>query len=149
MTSRALLVTSNAFSLTSALSVPPAATHDWQKLVTAVQDHIGSLNWGYREQLRDNRVTYLNAYATFVDEHTLKVRVQPLSFVLGKNCRLSSFLHCCKHARDCVTETPPPPADGGQEGKCEVYHVAVGGARHRQPAASAGHPGRARAGHQQ
>ncbi|XP_043219555.1 thioredoxin reductase 1, cytoplasmic-like [Amphibalanus amphitrite] len=47
-------------------------THDWEKLVTAVQSHIGSLNWGYRVQLREKRVTYLNAYAQFVDEHTLK-----------------------------------------------------------------------------
>jgi thioredoxin reductase (NADPH) len=30
--------------------------HDWTKMVTAVQDHIGSLNWGYRVQLRDKKV---------------------------------------------------------------------------------------------
>ena len=52
---------------------PPTATHDWEKLVSAVQSHIGSLNWGYRVQLREKSVTYLNAYAQFVDEHTLKV----------------------------------------------------------------------------
>ena len=51
----------------------PTATHDWEKLVSGVQSHIGSLNWGYRVQLREKRVTYLNAYAQFVDEHTLKV----------------------------------------------------------------------------
>ena len=63
---------------------PPAATHDWEKLVTAVQDHIGSLNWGYRVQLREKRVTYLNAYATFVDDHTLKVREQSRASALGR-----------------------------------------------------------------
>ena len=60
--------------------VPPPATHDWEKLVTAVQNHIGSLNWGYRVQLREKRVTYLNAYAQFVDEHTLKVTATCLSY---------------------------------------------------------------------
>ena len=29
---------------------------DWEKLVTAVQDHIGSLNWGYRVALREKSV---------------------------------------------------------------------------------------------
>ena len=42
--------------------------------MTGVQSHIGSLNWGYRVQLREKRVPYLNAYAQFVDEHTLKVK---------------------------------------------------------------------------
>ena len=41
-------------------------------MVQAVQDHIGSLNWGYRVSLREKSVTYLNEYATFVDDHTLK-----------------------------------------------------------------------------
>jgi pyruvate/2-oxoglutarate dehydrogenase complex dihydrolipoamide dehydrogenase (E3) component len=45
--------------------------HDWAKLVQAVQDHIGSLNWGYRVQLRDKKVAYLNEYASFVDAHTV------------------------------------------------------------------------------
>lgn len=38
------------------------------------KDYIGSLNWGYRVQLRDKKVDYHNAYAEFVDEHTVKVR---------------------------------------------------------------------------
>lgn len=47
--------------------------HSWETLKQAVQDHIGSLNWGYRVQLRDNNVKYLNAYAQFVDANTVKV----------------------------------------------------------------------------
>ena len=39
-----------------------------------IQDHIGSLNWGYRQALSDKNVKYLNALATFVDPHTVKVR---------------------------------------------------------------------------
>jgi thioredoxin reductase (NADPH) len=36
------------------------------------QDHIGSLNWGYRVALREKNVTYINAYGTFIDAHTIK-----------------------------------------------------------------------------
>ena len=35
------------------------------------QNHIRSLNWGYRVALRDKNVTYLNAYGSFVDAHTI------------------------------------------------------------------------------
>ena len=45
--------------------------HDWNKMVTSIQDHIGSLNFGYRTALRDNGVTYLNAFGSFIDAHTL------------------------------------------------------------------------------
>ena len=46
--------------------------HDWEKLVGGVQDHIGSLNWGYRVQLRDKNVKYINAFGEFLDPHTIK-----------------------------------------------------------------------------
>jgi len=46
--------------------------HSWTKMVEEVQNHIGGLNWGYRVALREKQVTYLNEYAEFVDEHTLK-----------------------------------------------------------------------------
>jgi thioredoxin reductase (NADPH) len=46
--------------------------HSWEKMVEEVQNHIGSLNWGYRVALREKSVTYLNEYAEFVDEHTLR-----------------------------------------------------------------------------
>ena len=42
-------------------------------MVEAIQAHIGSLNWGYRVALREKKVQYLNAYAEFIDAHTLKV----------------------------------------------------------------------------
>jgi hypothetical protein len=29
--------------------------HNWSEMVSAIQDHIGSLNWGYRVQLRDKK----------------------------------------------------------------------------------------------
>merc|ERR1719427_7063 len=49
-----------------------APQHNWQNMVTEVQNHIGSLNWGYRVALREKNVTYLNEYGTFVDKNTIK-----------------------------------------------------------------------------
>jgi len=46
--------------------------HNWNTMVEAIQAHIGSLNWGYRVALREKKVQYLNAYAEFIDAHTLK-----------------------------------------------------------------------------
>jgi len=46
--------------------------HSWGKMVEGVQNHIGSLNWGYRTALRDHKVKYENSYVSFVDAHTVK-----------------------------------------------------------------------------
>ena len=48
---------------------------DWNQLVQGVQDYIGSLNWGYRVQLREKKVQYVNGYAEFVDSHTIEVNL--------------------------------------------------------------------------
>ncbi|EPB67984.1 thioredoxin and glutathione reductase [Ancylostoma ceylanicum] len=40
-------------------------THNWKHLRDGVQDHIASLNWGYRVQLREREVTYINSYGVF------------------------------------------------------------------------------------
>ena len=50
----------------------PDSTNNWAKLSDAVQDHISSLNFGYRVELRTKGVTYINAYGSFVDPHTLE-----------------------------------------------------------------------------
>ncbi|XP_038054718.1 thioredoxin reductase 2, mitochondrial-like isoform X2 [Patiria miniata] len=52
--------------------VPTDINHSWEEMVEAVQNHVRSLNWGHRVQLKDKRVEYLNAKGTFVDEHTVK-----------------------------------------------------------------------------
>lgn len=46
--------------------------HNWEVMVESVQNHIKSLNWGYKTQLRQKDVVYLNAYARMVDPHTIK-----------------------------------------------------------------------------
>ena len=48
--------------------------HNWETMKNAIQDHIASLNWGYRVALREKNVKYLNASGSFVGPHTLKVR---------------------------------------------------------------------------
>jgi len=50
-------------------------------MVNEVQSYIKSLNFGYRKILREKTVTYLNAYAQFVDAHTIKV-----SFKFNHTC---------------------------------------------------------------
>jgi len=41
-------------------------------MVEKIQDYISSLNWGYRTDLRDKRVEYINSYGAFVDPHTVE-----------------------------------------------------------------------------
>jgi len=46
--------------------------HNWETLRDNVQDHIRSLNFGYRVQLREQGVTYINKLGSFVNENTLE-----------------------------------------------------------------------------
>ncbi|CAN0101594.1 unnamed protein product [Lampetra planeri] len=47
-------------------------THNWNTMKEAIQNYIGSLNWGYRVALRDHTVSYVNAFGTFTDAHAIK-----------------------------------------------------------------------------
>uniref|UniRef100_A0A8C5AFG1 thioredoxin-disulfide reductase (NADPH) n=1 Tax=Gadus morhua TaxID=8049 RepID=A0A8C5AFG1_GADMO len=42
--------------------------HNWVIMKEAINNYIGSLNWGYRVALRDKNVNYVNAYAEFCCE---------------------------------------------------------------------------------
>ncbi|XP_025908290.1 thioredoxin reductase 3 isoform X2 [Nothoprocta perdicaria] len=46
--------------------------HNWEIMVEAIQNYIGSLNWGYRVSLREKSVTYMNSYGEFVEPHKIK-----------------------------------------------------------------------------
>uniref|UniRef100_A0A674DRP5 thioredoxin-disulfide reductase (NADPH) n=1 Tax=Salmo trutta TaxID=8032 RepID=A0A674DRP5_SALTR len=46
--------------------------HNWETMKTAVNNYIGSLNWGYRVALRDKNVNYVNSYAEFIESHKIK-----------------------------------------------------------------------------
>ena len=71
----------------------------------AIQNHIGSLNWGYRVALRDKGVKYINAKAEFLDPHTVKVRV--CVCVGGKRMTIhylhQELIELAKPAREHVT----------------------------------------------
>jgi thioredoxin reductase (NADPH) len=56
-----------------AAEAPAGATHSWETMVSSVQDHIASLNFGYRVALREKSVDYKNALGAFVDPHTLEL----------------------------------------------------------------------------
>ncbi|EDW73246.2 LOW QUALITY PROTEIN: uncharacterized protein Dwil_GK16764 [Drosophila willistoni] len=45
---------------------------DWQKLVKSVQNHIKSVNWVTRVDLRDRKVEYVNSKGAFFDDHTIE-----------------------------------------------------------------------------
>ncbi len=42
--------------------------HSWEDLTNNIQDYIASLNFGYRTELRDKKVEYINAYAQVCPE---------------------------------------------------------------------------------
>ena len=54
------------------VTVEEKQQHDWGKMVSGIQDHIGSLNFGYRTALREKKVDYKSEYCSFVDANTVK-----------------------------------------------------------------------------
>merc|ERR1719493_644574 len=44
-------------------------THSWERMVETINNYIRNLNDGYLTQLRDKKVTYFNALASFADPH--------------------------------------------------------------------------------
>ncbi|ERE88878.1 thioredoxin reductase 1 [Cricetulus griseus] len=54
--------------------VEDTVKHDWEKMTESVQNHIGSLNWGYRVALREKKVYYENAYGKFIGSHKIKAK---------------------------------------------------------------------------
>lgn len=54
--------------------IPTDISHQWDKMVGEIQNHIKSLNFGYRTTLRDQEVDYKNAFASFKDKHTVELR---------------------------------------------------------------------------
>jgi len=47
--------------------------HNWETMVGNVQSHIRGLNWAYKGDMIKTKIKYFNAYAEFVDAHTIKV----------------------------------------------------------------------------
>lgn len=47
--------------------------HSWEKMIESVNNHIYSLNFGYRQELASKNVKYYNKFATFEDAHTINL----------------------------------------------------------------------------
>uniref|UniRef100_A0A671V0A2 Thioredoxin reductase 3 n=1 Tax=Sparus aurata TaxID=8175 RepID=A0A671V0A2_SPAAU len=60
--------------------------HNWNTMKEAVNNYIGSLNWGYRVALRDKNVNYVNAYAEFIEPHKIKVNDCSICFMFYPCC---------------------------------------------------------------
>jgi thioredoxin reductase (NADPH) len=45
--------------------------HSWDKMINTVDDYIRGLNFNYKKALKEEKVTYFNAYGTFKDAHTI------------------------------------------------------------------------------
>eukprot|EP00486_Rosalina_sp_Unknown_P006751 CAMPEP_0201572846 /NCGR_PEP_ID=MMETSP0190_2-20130828/16351_1 /ASSEMBLY_ACC=CAM_ASM_000263 /TAXON_ID=37353 /ORGANISM="Rosalina sp." /LENGTH=518 /DNA_ID=CAMNT_0047999121 /DNA_START=37 /DNA_END=1593 /DNA_ORIENTATION=- len=44
----------------------------WEKMSETVTNYVKSLNWGYKVQLNEHGITYIKAFAKFVDAHTIE-----------------------------------------------------------------------------
>ncbi|XP_063907545.1 thioredoxin reductase 1, mitochondrial isoform X2 [Zophobas morio] len=53
-------------------SNPENIKHDWGILRQAVQNHVKSVNWVTRVELRDKKVDYINGLGLFKDAHTVQ-----------------------------------------------------------------------------
>lgn len=62
----------NLMSKNYGWNVNEDVTNDWNVLRDTVQDHIKGLNFGYRVQLRESGVTYLNKLGKFVGPNSIE-----------------------------------------------------------------------------
>ena len=62
-----------ADSIQAGWELPETKAHNWQKMVLKVQAYVKKLNWGYKVQLLENKITYHNCLARFADSHTIVV----------------------------------------------------------------------------
>lgn len=59
-------------------------------MITNIQKHIKSLNWGYKTDMIKLKVKYFNALATFVDAHTIHLKSDKIDqTVTAKNIVIS------------------------------------------------------------
>jgi len=46
--------------------------HNWATTIENIQNHIKSLNYGYKHDLKNNNIDYFNMYAKFIDPNTIE-----------------------------------------------------------------------------
>lgn len=55
-------------------NIEKAQEHNWTTMVSNVQKHIRSLNWGYKTDLIKLKIKYFNAKASFAGPHEIKLK---------------------------------------------------------------------------
>jgi len=83
--------------------------HDWAEMVSNVQSHIFSLNWGYKTQLREKKVKYYNRLGSFisnkeiktVDQNGVEGKLSADNFVVAVGGRPRQL--SCPGAEHCIT----------------------------------------------
>lgn len=53
---------------------PEEITHDWPKLQSSIQAYVSKLNWKHEGGLRNARVAYHHAFASFLDDHAIEAK---------------------------------------------------------------------------
>jgi len=95
--------------------------HNWEDMVGKVNDHIKSLQWGAKTELRSKNVKYYNKFATFVDDHTLeltdakgateKVTAENILIACGGRPSYGDYpgaQECCISSDDIFWQKKPP-----------------------------------------
>lgn len=49
------------------------AGFNWTKLIEEIQNHIHSLNWKNKVQLREGKIKYANKFVEFIDSYTIEL----------------------------------------------------------------------------
>ena len=50
----------------------PKYEHDWNTLRDNIQNHIKAINFGYKSKMKEEGIDYVNSYASFEDQNTIK-----------------------------------------------------------------------------
>ena len=97
-----------------------------ETLRQTVKDYILSLNFGYKKALRDKAVEYINAYASFVDPHTVEyttvVRLKAACMVPNRHYHLISGLYLFSFHQ--ATRSKPSEV---KRASARHFLIAVGG----------------------
>ncbi|XP_027842618.1 thioredoxin reductase 1, mitochondrial isoform X1 [Aphis gossypii] len=91
-------------------NIPEPVTFNWESLVEAVQNHIKSVNWVTRVQLRDKKIEYVNGHGVFEDAHTVvakmkngkerRITAKDILIAVGGRPRYPEFPGCKEY---CIT----------------------------------------------
>ena len=47
--------------------------HNWEKMISNINNHIRSINFGYKKDMKNKKITFYEEYASFIDAHTVEL----------------------------------------------------------------------------